>query len=691
VKLGRILRRPWCSTRRWRNLAWAGLLLVGVLGARGETLGEGWHYRRKLDVKPLPSDAPGDNLAWTEFYTNGTHRPDGADFRITNVEGVVLPLRVMQASGDDDLVRLAFVTRGSAPFYVSWGNPKADKPGPLADIRRGVLCDIFKGPGGALGTEQHIRDMFGRAKIFEGSIFVPQIFQGYNPLGDEWNSMFRYRAQFKVDKAGSYDFGFAVHAAGYLAVDGKTIVVIGNRGPEDARNHHAMDLNAGWHDVEVAQVNVNGNMSVSLSWRRPGDGRFELLPPAIFAPVAEAAAGPLQTIGTPYTVDFSVHPMAEAFAPPDHYLQRYAFDAEAVPPGATLHWDFGDGQSAGNDPHPSHIYITPGVYTVTLAVKPHAVDFKGTRRLTVKDRMYRRFPNPPSDPFKTVSAVLERYTPTTLAAEQRLRGMQYFIHEAAADSALQWGKAWEESGEAQDEQTVWEETSALASLCETRGNLLVAADMYRLAANKPLSMEMRLRCLRWWAIAACDYGADPAEVLKTAELWQPKLDRSNNSQRHALLTIIAYAAVAKGDGKLAAQTCRDAGTRRNMEFNDMEVHRGVLARNIETYIRTRDFETAQKLITQWEIDTPEAIIEGFTRLLKVKLLVSQNRHAAAARVAQQLVRANPESFYGAELLYRAVEALKEGGKTAEANTVLNTLKDKYPESPYARGDKVKIE
>ena len=675
----------------WFWMVLAGLLAPAVAPARGATLGEGWPYFRVLNFKQAASTAPGDNLAWVLFYSNGAHRADGGDFRVTTPEGVIVPLRMLQVSGNGDLVRIAFVTHGDGPYHVWWGNPKADKSGPLADIRRGVWCEISKFTGGELGSVERIRKAFDRVQISEGSVFVPEIFLGYNPLGNEANTMFRYRAQFHIERLARYDLAFAVEHRGYVALDGVTVLEAPFAMPQDARNHKVLELKPGWHDLEVAQVNLGGQTSVALAWKRPGEGRFETIPRTVFAPVAEATAGPLQKVGQSYAADFDIQPVAEAFAPPEFYLQRYMFAVGEAPAGATLHWEFGDGQTAGNEPRPSHFFLAPGIYEVTLTVSNHGLQFKAARRIHVQDRMYSKFPYPPEDAPKTVTTVLDRYERGALNAEQRLRGLLYCKFHGLTDATMAWGKSWEEAAESQDEARVWEETVDLADLCARQGALGQAAQMYHLAADKPLSMDMKLRCLRMYAIEACDYGANPDEVLQVAEQWKPRINAPNQQQNHNLQILVAYAAIAKGDGTRAAQAIHDAGERGGRSFRDMEIHQGVLARNIETAIRTHEYSTANRLLNEWESDRPAAMLEGFTRLLKVKLLVTQERPLAAAHVAQQLARANPGSFYAAELLYRASEALRTGGKEDEAKTVLNVLKDKYPESPYARGAKLQTE
>src|SRR5262249_27532405 len=120
-------------------------------------------------------------------------------------------------------------------------------------------------------------------------------------------------------------------------------------------------------------------------------------------------------------------------------------------------------------------------------------------------------------------------------------------------------------------------------------------------------------------------------------------------------------------------------------YNHAQIRQGVLARNIEAYIGTRDFVSAQKLIDQWEMEFPESIWDGFTRTLRVKLYAAEALPAVAARIAVEHAKANPSGFYAAELLYRAVQNFKAAGEQTQAKAAMDLLVSKYPESPYARG------
>src|SRR5438874_12824172 len=107
----------------------AGALALAATpeGARADTRGEGWPWRRALALRQAASDAPGDNIGWAEFYTNGAQKTDGADLRVTTADRTIVPHKIMQVSRDSDLVRVAFATKGDGPYFVWWGNPKVEK------------------------------------------------------------------------------------------------------------------------------------------------------------------------------------------------------------------------------------------------------------------------------------------------------------------------------------------------------------------------------------------------------------------------------------------------------------------------------------------------------------------------------------------------------------------------------------
>ncbi len=336
--------------------------------------------------------------------------------------------------------------------------------------------------------------------------------------------------------------------------------------------------------------------------------------------------------------------------------------------------------------------MSPATYAVTLKLDGTGDPQTTTLRLPVHDRMYERFPRPAEDSPQTMRAVFQDYKPEKLPPEQAFRGMMFFESVDDPASQINWGSAWLAGKDSipPADGVVFDETFALSRLLIAQKKYQEAADAFKLAAAKNVGMEVRTNLMRNEVITLCDQVDDAATAVKEATDWQKKIPAGNRQFTQAQQAALAYALIAKGDGK-AAKTAIDAavaaspaGTLTGDAYNRQQIRQGVLTRNVEEYIRTKDYPTAATLLNEWELEFPGAIWEGFTRTLRVKLFAAQGDPAAAARTAIALARANPDGFYAAELLFRAAENFKTAGQTPQAQAAMDLLKTKYPESPYAR-------
>jgi PKD domain len=670
-------------------------VMCGAGVARADVLGQGWLYRRALTFKQAVSDAPGENLAWVEFYSNGAQRSDGADIRVTTADRVLVPIKRLQVSPDNDLVRIAFATRGDGPFYIWWGNANVNDSGPVLEVKRGVYLQEFRGGGirnGEMRDADGIQSLFDRAAAEDRSIggtLLQTVFQGWNPLGEQVGAMLHYHAQFKIDSAVSADFAFTVTDAGSLSIDGKAIDHDLRSGLRNrVRNPKPLDLSAGWHTLDVLQVNTGAqNTAVAVVWKRGEERGYSPMPPTIFAPAAVASAGPIEKIGSPYVADFSIDPEAELFIPPESFVPRYVFEAR-IPASFSpeISWSFGDGQKSVVARKLSHYFLAPGIYPVTLTVKEGSTVYTTTKRLVVQDRLYDLFPKPPQDTPKKGIPWLHDYDVTALSGAQALKGMLLFQDQGDTDLMASWGKAWLQAKDAPSDKVLTDETFDLTRLLEGRKDYAGMAEDFHLASEKSGGMFIRLNMMRAEVMVRCDALDDARAALALAQSWRGKINNGDKPQVRAVESAILYAAVAAADAKTAHEALAAAGKAPLGSYADAQIQQGVLARNVENYIRTKDYDTALELLNQWECDYPDAIWDGFTRTLRVKLLAAENEPLIAARLAVQYAKANPGSFYAAELLYRATGHFKEGRDEVQANAAMDLLKSKYPESPYARGE-----
>lgn len=667
-------------------------VLLGVLfcfislhSLRAATLGQGWTFHRPLTVLVPDTDAPGKNIAWAEFYTNQARLPDGSDLRVTTSDRVILPIYIMRISPDDDLVRLAFQAPADGDYQVWWGNPHPDNPPPALQIDRGVLMQIFQFDNDALGGGwQQTQNVLQQDQPDE-SFFVPNIFNQFDPTGDYNRRMFLYTGQLHIAEPGTYTFAFDVSTMGYLNIDGQNILAknraTGMAGR--ARFSNRLELDPGWHQVQVGVVQTWGRSGAALDWITPNEYRYSPVPASAFAPVSHASAGVLMQVGAEYTVDFTVIPKAQIFVPPENYFQRYSFAINV--PGSfapDVTWTFSDGQQA-TGLNVDHVFLTPGVYQVQAQVKQGANSFTATRRIRIQDQIYSLGEFPPGDPSGTVGDLINNYSLDQLSAQQLYLGIQFFEKYGNFDSLSNWGQAWANCKQSEDTQEVFDTADDLVSRFIQHSQYSQAAAIYQAAANKQMDDESQAGMLFRYATTTCDYANDSEDVLGVLQQWQQNHSDLSAGAQHTLNTALAFAAIANGNGKLAQQYVDAAGDAANVSYGAAQIRQGVLAHNVESYIATRDFPTAQRLLNRWDYEFPIAMTQGYTRLLRFELLSAQNLPIAAAKGAVEFVNAEPDSFYAAELLYRAAQAYKQGGQSDNAQAVMDKLKQNYPESPYA--------
>jgi hypothetical protein len=674
------------------GIAAALLLMAFTRHLTAAPLSSDWPDRLPVIVKAAATDAPGPRLSVVAFYANGAQRPDAADVRVINADDNIVPSTVLLSSPKNDRLIVAFESATDGTYRLCWGNPKADQPGPAATITRGVLMDVAHYRGGDIGNPDGLhRALDEIAKSpdgHEGAMFVPAPFMGYNPFGPAPGTAYFYHGYFKITDADDYEMALSCDDVGTLAIDGKTILntfTYGMSGEARPNLLAKIPLAAGWHELKAAYINTAGEGGIAVDYRRINDPRYRELAPAAFAPLDTAAIGDLTILQQPLVPDFQLVPDAETFVPPESYVQRWTVVA-TYPSNINprISWQFSDGQQAGDLRRVSHLFLSPGNVSITLHYQLGGRDFSTTKRLTIQDRMYERMPHPPEESTAIATTLLQTMDPNRMSGANRFRGYLLASSANKTDALLVWGKAWLESHDPDDPNTAWPEVQAISRSALAAGDAASAADAYRLFADKPLPIEVRADAVRAAVIGMCDWTGDAAGALAYVRHFSESTAAQSRQVQHTLDAATAYAALAAGDAGLAQRKAEAAGPKRRISEQQMPIREGVLARNIETYIHTRDFETAEKFLDRWEDDFPTSITEGFTRLLKVKLYAAEHQPVIGARVAITFVKAEPGSFYAAELLDRAAGLLRDAGKKPEAEATMKWLTEKYPESPYAR-------
>ncbi|MGC8559354.1 MAG: PKD domain-containing protein [Phycisphaerae bacterium] len=663
-------------------------LVVGTGAAWSQTavpLGSGWPYRRKLTVAAVTTRGPGKPMAWARFYTNSRRLPDGADLRVINSSGLVMPMKILRVSPDDDQVTVAFETPSPGTYFACWGNPHPGTPPPELKIERGVYLRSYRFRPGGNHSPVGMLSAFEHSQVI-GRQMVPNIFLGYNPFGYSRRAMLLYSGWIHIVRPGRYTFAFDVAQRGFVKLGSDILLSKSGAGGMwgRVRFHRSVHLRRGWHRVVVGEICLWQPTGVSLDWITPGQFHYHPVPPQAFAAAPRATAGILIKRGSSYQADFNIMPEAQIFVPSDHYFQRYAFSVNVPASFApALRWQFSDGQRAVGL-RVDHEFLTPGDYTVKVIINQGNHEFTAVRRIAVKAEMYSRFPYPPTDPAINVARLISGYQLSRLSAEQLYRGVRFFEHYSAYRGLNHWAIAWALSTGREPARQVIKTAVRLARGMEIKRQYHQAANLYLLVTRKPISRMAKAKLMGHYAVTEGDFGQEAGKALAEIEHWRKHLGHMPPAAARIATIAECYAAVAAGNGPLAKKLARQTQGPYS-DFKKAELRQGELARNVESYIDSSHFDTARDLLNRWDLEFPDAIIQGFTRMERMKLMAAMGHLTVAGRMGMAFVKACPDSFYAAEILHRSSKYFKSAGHRTLAMLAQAMLKKNYPESPYAQG------
>ncbi|HUU11112.1 MAG TPA: PKD domain-containing protein [Phycisphaerae bacterium] len=677
---------------RCLRTAWlASLVLVAAVSVapadQAPWLDDAWTVRRVVDVTAEKSGQGGDDVAVCAFYTGGFARPDAGDVRVATGARKVIKHRVLQV-GPGDRIRVAFeVVPTISRYYIYYGNPKAPAPPPW-DIQRGVLLEARRWSGGdAINKLAQIQAAWAKAEPL-GTDFVSHISFGHNPFAAEGTpSVFHYVGWFIPPRPGTYTVATSSNDASWVLIDGLEVVAWPGRhgAVSDARHAKEVPLTQSLHRLDYWHVNLSGSMMAVAAWQVPEDKGFRPIPPDAFLPVAEAKLVEVDLRGERAVADFSAENVGESWWP-DRYPVRMQFTNLSkgidMARGGRADWDFGDGQ-IGSGPNPTHVYLAPGDYAVTL--KASRGTLASTFRTKVHvDRDWWRQAGRDIEPIAQYAKEVAKYDFQKLDVPNLILAVDLFDHQkmrpplmaAATELALR--------------RSGVKESEALA-----KGLLL--GEKHR-AAGQPqeaiqvyAAVEKRLKQPAAQAQVAVQIGEtllndlhryDDAEkeyqrVLKTyATAGQDRVIRRahiglGDIRRH------------RGDGAKAREAYATA-TAIRLEFqppNVAAVRVGTLARYVEEYTRERAWEWAFPFIDDWAWEFPHDKLKGHWSLLRAQALLAKGDRAAALREALDLLGASPESAYAVRLLMFAAECHVAQGEPDKGRLLLRTAVEDYPEDP----------
>ena len=184
-----------------------------------------------------------------------------------------------------------------------------------------------------------------------------------------------------------------------LLIDGKLVVAApGRHGPvHDSRIRGQVNLSGGPHEFQYLHAAAGANACMVAAWQPPGSAKPEPIPPEAFG---SEAIGQYPAIGVKHLHEYSVDIAGEVpLAGSDLPLVRVQFRSVSTRASAArpkIHWDFGDGQTSTLT-DPLHIYLLPGLYTVTMKVSGESESLATTNRVPIHRALVFADQNHPPD------------------------------------------------------------------------------------------------------------------------------------------------------------------------------------------------------------------------------------------------------------------------------------------------------
>jgi tetratricopeptide (TPR) repeat protein len=656
--------------------------------ADGKWYAPSWPYRCRVTVdKPEATGLDGDDIAVVTLQPAGLSRKDGRDIRILTQQGKEVSRRVLMV-GPGDKMLVAFATSPKVrTYYAYFGNLKADATAttkPL-DIRRGVLLEMWHYNGGAAKRFEDLDNVFRRAKKkgLIGRGFRRRVFSGHNPFGPQNKIAAIYTAWFQAPADGRYEFGLSSRNASFLKIDDKQVVHFGGwHGPtRRVRRRGAISLKKGMHKLTLYHVSPWSDPIVVVMWKPPAS-EWHLMPPIAFTPVARATVGPIERNGRPVSIDFKIDPGGEVFME-NRYYQRRDFTALVrgrSAKGLTWQWDFGDGQTAAG-PKVEHVFLRPGLYTVTLRAKGYLSPLSIKRTIQI-DRHWDKVTSNRLDRIGDCARIVAGYDFSKLDAASNAEAV--LLLRRAKDSASM-KRACEvfvkvKRSRADDDAIrkvlpIYVETLLAGNQPDQAvAALKLAAAM---AAAPATAADMLVRA----GDVTLQHVRDPKAAGDIFEGVIARYGKKANVPAVRLARIgVGDVFRVLGDYKKAAEAYTAAGVEDEKAKSFPAIVKGDFARHVEDYLRRGNFQDAEDQLDLWENTMPLCRLEGYSTSLRVRLLLARKQYAAAARLAETLVKVNPASNYAPELLMLAGRAYIKLRQGAAAVAAFKRIIKEYPES-----------
>ncbi|MBM4038096.1 MAG: tetratricopeptide repeat protein [Planctomycetes bacterium] len=700
-----------------RRLVYALAAFVAAAApARGEGWGQyaTWQVRRTVTIPAgdaKTAKLPDMDCVFVSFPTAEFLQPDGGDLRV-EVGGKPAPFKVVNIAFGGVVSLVAGIAAPSDTVHVYYGNPAAKALASDWEPRRGLWLETRHVRGEPPKSLDAARAAWAKGTRL-GAAPVSQIFHGFNLFGPSDDYMSLYKGWLALDKETTATFAITADDVGYLLVDGNLAAAKPQPGPMPGDRHIASEpltLKQGLHSLTFIHAEGTGPQAAGVAWWMQGMSRgkqylhFQLIPPQAFAPLRYGKLTDYEVRGQAIGADFSAVNDGDVVLDDGKMLVRFVFKDQSRPANRALqcqpHWDFGDGTSS-DARDPTHIYLRPGDYAVTLTLKSQNATYQVRQKVRAGPG-YTRAAAAQWDHLDNYAPILAEYQFEKMATADLLVAAQAAGEVEPEDSALivaacrvlvQRGK------ELDDEAFV-------------RHSLLLGRHVRDLklkdeekAEPKAVEQHRRERAEEALAVFAAaekrtgDLAAKARLANEQGDIYYYYLNDLEKAEKEYTKTLTTYSKAADAQVRLAQIRIGDvyrtkgdppAALAAYQKAAEMPIHnrtegveaarRGSFPRTVEDYTARKLYKEAHQALDEWDWEFPTDKLAGYSSLLRARLAAAEGNKKEAVKQAEELVRGNKESEYADDLLLFLTNFYFGDGVLDKALDAVNRLLTGYPAS-----------
>ncbi len=342
-----------------------------------------------------------------------------------------------------------------------------------------------------------------------------------------------------------------------------------------------------------------------------------------------------------------------------------------------------------------HIYLRPGLYTVTMKASGESDSLASANRVPIHRALVFADQNHPPDQLAPYLTILDKYDPAKLDFAELLQLVRAF--EAGGQFARA-AKAGQAGVLADREPTDSESAMTLVRLVGSllRDRVDDATGAFRFWQE----VARALKPSAWKAeceIEAADLAindlahAEPAKALLDAATRRQERDSEASLASH-LHRVWGDWYARKGDRSSARAAYVRAMTALDSRKSAVEqdAWRGAHSRSTEEFLRDKALDRAWAELRGWQDQYPVDKIEGYLTLLQARYWAARTKWPQAIALAGDLVAINPDSPYADRLVYLSAECEEKSGHGDRARAAYQSLITDYPGSPLVADARKKL-